>query len=59
MLGWFYRIFVGRFSGCNHKWEAKERIATYGPGNEETPAYHKYVLQCEHCGDMKIIDSRK
>lgn len=45
---------------CDHKWvENGQRIAVYDadhqPKHGHFPIYHKVVLKCEKCGDMKVV----
>jgi len=41
---------------CDHKWIKKESINVYDfSTSTDIPRYHKYVLKCEKCGDLKII----
>lgn len=53
MLGWLWRMIVGRF-GCEHKWVVAEKHpfeekfagTTYATGQ-------LFILRCEKCGNMK------
>jgi hypothetical protein len=43
------------FGLCDHKWYLLEVIKVYDEDKEgQPPLYHKYVLQCEHCGKIKV-----
>lgn len=53
MLGFLYRIIVGRFYSCKHKWVESERFdISYGLIKSETTLI---VKKCEHCGDLKQV----
>jgi hypothetical protein len=52
MLGWLWRVIVGRFNGCTHKWKLISETGVV-PYEGALPYYRKYVLQCEHCGNLK------
>lgn len=51
MLGWLFRVIVGRF-GCEHKDEVLEqyRVKT---SDRERDAELLYILQCNKCGRVK------
>jgi len=51
MLGWLYRVLVGSFKSCEHKYKivSQFKITDYC-GNTTA---HRYVQQCEHCGKLK------
>jgi len=52
LLKW---LFIG--DGHLHKWEI---IDTLKVENQDTRIrWTRYVLQCDHCGDLKIIDSNE
>ena len=61
MIAWLYNIIVGRFAQCPHKWE----IINTNPCilDDENAGisknWHKYTLQCEHCGNIKSVDIGK
>lgn len=41
---------------CEHNWIEKDVIDVYDVNyGNETPHYHKFILKCEKCGDIKII----
>lgn len=42
---------------CDHKWKAIHKIAVYDVdwGRSENPDHYKYVMQCEHCGWIRIV----
>jgi hypothetical protein len=55
-MSWFRKIL----GLCDHKWQRIQVISIYGtwggkryPGQD--PAYHKHVLQCEKCGNEKVV----
>lgn len=58
MLGWLYRILVGRF-GCAHKWVTVHSVQTYDiswckKGEKGLP-YVEYVQVCEKCGTERRL----
>lgn len=53
MIGWLYRVLVGRFCDCSHFWEIKKEI----PVQYESARTTRYHLQCKHCGDIKFKES--
>lgn len=53
MLGWLYRMIIGRFSRCEHKWETAD-TATLSGGHGARGV--RYILRCERCGDIKKRD---
>lgn len=54
MLGFLWRLLVGRFSVCAHEWET---VAT-GPigmlDGKFTLTGHYYELRCKKCGDVTV-----
>jgi len=56
MLGWLWRVLVGRFSRCDHKWDVAEvrRVTDRIDGGESR--YQRYVLLCQKCGDVQSRD---
>ena len=51
MLGWLYRLIIGRFSNCDHEWEI---IKTYKIA--DTKGRHRtdrHLLSCKKCGELK------
>jgi hypothetical protein len=54
MIGWLWRMVIGRFTTCHHRWMVRESITgNYVIGNGTR---RFYVLRCEKCGDMKNHD---
>ena len=53
MLGWLYRMIVGRFSTCEHKWVVLKEVALYEDSLSAAPCGVRYELQCSKCGDLK------
>lgn len=53
MLGWLWRMIVGRF-GCEHKW-AEVDVKPYERNHEfgGKSQGNAYILRCEKCGNMK------
>lgn len=56
MIGWLYRMLVGRFSQCKHHWKEMRPAMVAGRIDEGRTKDQLicYVLQCEHCGDIKF-----
>ena len=50
MLGFVWRVLVGRFTSCSHKWTIKESAAVQNWKDEEVGKI--FVLQCEKCGEI-------
>ena len=49
MIGWLYRIIIGRFTSCEHKWEILEtRHLMTGPNRHIT----QHIQMCKHCGKL-------
>jgi transcription elongation factor Elf1 len=40
---------------CNHKWDVIQVIQVFSEWNTSMPEYHKRVLQCMKCGDIKTV----
>lgn len=51
MIGWLYRMLVGRFNRCDHDWKllGEETVMT-GPNSHAV----RYTLQCKHCGEVTL-----
>jgi hypothetical protein len=56
MLGLLYRILIGRFSRCDHKWATIHHGALVGLGGAKTGDY--YHPRCEKCGDIVVRNLR-
>lgn len=41
------------FGLCDHKWEIINKISIFANNYDSMPYATKYVLQCEHCGNLK------
>jgi hypothetical protein len=51
VIGWLYRIVLGRFTQCQHKWVIHRQIeGRYTEGGGSTIVY---VNRCEKCGAME------
>jgi hypothetical protein len=54
MIGFIWRILIGRFTSCRHQWEIIEQNRlniinhTTGARREKT----EFILRCSHCGDL-------
>lgn len=49
--------FLDRCAFKGHKWEIHKEIDVYDTSYGAKPDYpymKKYVLRCEHCGDIKL-----
>lgn len=62
MIGWIWRVLVGRFSMpplCAHKWAVRAtfRLTRRKPDGTELPSGESYVLRCSDCGEMKNHDA--
>lgn len=56
MIAWIYKLIIGNFSRCDHKWEliSKRDIASSQYNlNNELFSSTEYILQCKKCGDIK------
>lgn len=51
MLGWLYRMIVGRFTSCSHQWAILQKINIFEGGSR--PVQTDYQLCCEKCGILK------
>ena len=58
MIGWLWRMLVGRFTeppSCEHVWETKttyECNRTYG---NQSSDYTKKHMNCTKCGEWKSV----
>jgi hypothetical protein len=41
------------FRPCRHHWKIIDLQRTFENSIDELPISQKYVLQCNHCGDIK------
>lgn len=49
MLGWLWRMIVGRFDACEHMWECEEK---HKLTDDNGRVYGlKVILRCTECGD--------
>lgn len=51
MIGWLYRMLIGSFYICHHKWEVLTKV--FVVDKISGSKYVEYNLQCEKCGDIK------
>lgn len=58
MVGWLFRLLVGRFTACPHQWETLQMSrwkATYwnghGNGHGNGPSA---LMRCKKCGEVKL-----
>jgi len=52
MIGWIWRLLVGKFNSCDHEWETIES-STVQRREDNTRIGKSYVLRCKKCGEMK------
>lgn len=52
MLGLLYRLLIGTFKTCDHKWEKVAEFKLYADQGKRMMGV-KYVLQCKNCGNIK------
>lgn len=57
MIGWLWRMIVGRFDHCRHEWETMDKasISTTDEATKRIIGFH-VNLRCKKCG---IWHSRK
>lgn len=53
MIGWLYRIIIGRFSQCEHKWSHAGELKEFGDRDDGLPTRYTILMRCDKCGDMK------
>lgn len=53
MIGFLYRLIVGTFHRCDHKWDTVEVIQVEDRVGGVLRRYKRYVLRCKHCGEIK------
>ncbi len=54
MLGWLWRVLVGRFRVCDHVWETVETTKVIATPKAIPHAYDKH-LRCTKCGNWKSV----
>lgn len=59
MLGWIWRMIVGRFSRCEHKWKIIRSVdftckSESMAGRTREIDGRQHTLQCEKCGDLAV-----
>ena len=58
MIGFLYRLLIGKFTSCDHKWEILKEKSVYNLADDGSyynfPSYTKYVMRCDHCGEIKV-----
>ena len=53
MIGWLWRVLVGRFQQCEHKWKYQNVVKVFDIDVScKNPAETRIILQCEKCGDI-------
>lgn len=53
MIGWLYRLIIGDFQSCQHKWVILEKQQV----SMLDAVWTRYTLQCEKCGNLKVEDA--
>lgn len=51
MIGWLYRMIVGRFVSCRHSWETIRETEMMKEGYD-LPVKTRWTLRCKSCGDI-------
>lgn len=51
MLGWIWRMLVGRFSTCEHHWEVLKQLVIENNKNDSIGV--EYHMKCSKCGEIK------
>ena len=54
MIGFLWRIIVGRFSSCQHKWNQFDTVSVFS-WNSDRPIYYDYHQKCEKCGKLQKV----
>jgi hypothetical protein len=59
MIGWLYRMIVGYFHQCRHKWVEKSRASYKKEGTDLfdgswTKTGQMIEFRCEHCGEFRV-----
>lgn len=52
MIGWLWRMIVGRLSACEHKWATFSEMTCHPRGRPEMLAGTIYGQRCDKCGDI-------
>ena len=53
MIAWLWNIIVGQL--CQHKWKLIEKRPVFVERQAgDLPTYHKFIMQCEKCGNIKV-----
>lgn len=68
MLGWLWRLIVGRFRSCHHRWSVLDKNELKLPRTEAAVGWYSgpesgrwrvvgriYTMQCAHCGNIKSV----
>lgn len=48
-----FGLFSWLLTGCLHKWKIIETVNVFEREHNERPIGAKYIMQCEHCGNLK------
>jgi hypothetical protein len=51
MIGFIWRVIIGRFASCSHRWETidQKRIDYIDTGTTGII----YIMRCKDCGEVK------
>lgn len=52
MIGLLYRLIIGHFTQCHHKWGGDQMMTglyQYGGGESV-----RVIQKCENCGEIKV-----
>jgi hypothetical protein len=52
------RLFGFLLSGCFHKWKTIDKRRVDYESDFSKGSCDRYVLQCEHCGNIKVKDAK-
>lgn len=55
MIAWLYKLIIGNFSHCKHKWQINQEYDVFQGETKGLPIRKGYILQCEKCGDIKSV----
>lgn len=57
MLGWLYRVIIGHFDKCSHKWKTIEEYSLCDH-RDHNIKFMGYILRCDSCGNIKKEEIR-
>lgn len=53
MIGFLYRLIIGRFTQCQHKWSHAGELKEFADREDDLPTRFTILMRCDKCGDMK------